>query len=110
MLESNIEIRFDLIDWIEGAAFVDAGNIWQYNNDPIRPGGQFDVSRFYKEIAFGGGLGLRMDLSFFLIRFDFAIPLKNPALPDGNRWIFGNYDTYKDDYKVQFNLGIGYPF
>lgn len=109
-LESNIEVRFDLIDWIEGAVFADAGNIWQYREDSLRPGGQFKLNKFYQQFALGGGLGIRMDLGFFLIRFDLAIPIRHPGLPLENRWVFGNYRAFRDDYRIQFNLGIGYPF
>ena len=109
-LEGNFEARFPLTPWINGAFFVDAGNVWLINSDSLRPGGDFDKDRFLSEIAFGSGLGIRMDLDFFIIRFDFGIPIKNPSLPQNNRWIFGNYIGNEDFYKLQFNLGIGYPF
>jgi len=109
-LEGNFEARFPLTSWIDGAFFVDAGNVWLINSDSLRPGGDFDKDRFLSEIAFGSGLGIRMDLDFFIIRFDFGIPIKNPSLPLNNRWIFGNFIGNEDFYKLQFNLGIGYPF
>jgi hypothetical protein len=111
MFEMNAEVRFDVIDWIEGALFLDVGNIWLLKADSLRPNGHFDFRRSIpRELALGGGLGVRMDLDFFLIRLDFAIPLHNPALGDNNRWVFGNYRALKDFYKPQFVLGIGYPF
>lgn len=119
-MESNVEFRFPLISWIEGAWFVDAGNIWLLHKDSLRPKAEFDKSRFISEIAIGTGVGLRADLDFFIIRFDFSMPFKNPALPAGDRWIFqgGWRDPVdlkqgairKDFYPLQFNLGIGYPF
>ncbi len=111
-LEGNIEARFPLISWVEGALFVDAGNIWLLNEDSLRTGGLFDKTKFISEIAFGGGLGLRFDLDFFVIRLDIAAPIKNPALPAGSRWIWngGLSDERKPFYRPQFNLGIGYPF
>lgn len=110
--EVNAEIRFDIIDWIEGALFADAGNIWLMNKDSLRTNGHFNWKRSVpKELALGGGLGLRMDLDFFLIRFDFAIPIYNPALGSGNRWVFGqNTDAIELFFKPQVVLGIGYPF
>ncbi len=95
-IEANFEARFPLISWVEGAFFVDAGNIWLLNEDSLRVGGDFDKSRFMSEIALGSGIGLRMDLEFFIIRFDLALPFKNPALPVGHRWIFRNYADNKD--------------
>jgi len=132
-LESNIEVRFPLISWVEGAWFVDAGNIWLINQDSLRTNAHFDKTRFMSEIAIGTGIGLRMDLDFFVIRFDFSMPFRNPSLPVSQRWLFQGglkggssyfesvYDTDKEQYvdvevdrgrffKLQFNLGIGYPF
>ncbi len=116
-IEANFEARFPLISWIEGAFFVDAGNIWLLNDDPLRPGGKFKKDLFLSEIAIGSGLGLRMDFDFFIVRMDLAIPIKNPSVPinDFNRvngrWIFdGNFSDRKEFHQLQFNLGIGYPF
>ena len=111
-LEGNVELRFPLISWIEGALFVDAGNIWLLNKDELRVGGEFDKNEFLSEIAFGAGFGVRLDLDFFVIRLDFAAPIKNPALEKGNRWLWEEkWDAERSPfYRPQFNLGIGYPF
>lgn len=111
-IEGNVEARFPLMSWIEGALFVDAGNIWLLNEDSLRVGGKFDEKTFIGEIAIGGGLGLRFDLDFFVIRLDMAMPIKNPAMPTGKRWIWDSSMTEerKPFYRPQFNLGIGYPF
>ncbi len=119
-LESNMELRFPISSWIEGAWFADAGNIWLINEDSLRTEGEFQWDRFISEVAIGTGLGVRMDLDFLIVRFDFAIPFKNPALRPGNRWIFQGKLGDKTDvdpslnfgdfYPIQFNLGIGYPF
>ncbi len=110
-LEGNLEYRFKMFWVIEGAWFVDAGNIWSINADDRRTGGDFDFKRFYKEIAVGTGLGIRLDFDFFIFRTDFGLKLHDPALPDGSRWIM------KDDRSFMFRkrnwafcLGIGYPF
>ena len=87
-LESTIEYRFNLIGLVEGAFFADAGNIWMIQNDEVRAGGQFDLTTFHKQVAVGGGFGTRLNFGFFIIRLDAAIPLKDPALPAGERWIW----------------------
>ena len=117
-LEGNIEARFPLSDWIEGALFVDLGNVWLLKYDSLRAAGQFKFDTFVDEIAVGGGFGVRFNLDFFIIRADIAIPLKNPSIPVNDpdfplksRWIFqGKYEDRKFFHPVQFNLGIGYPF
>ncbi|MGI4738575.1 MAG: BamA/TamA family outer membrane protein [Janthinobacterium lividum] len=96
-LEGNIEYRQDLFPYVKGAVFLDAGNIWLVNNDPQRPGGQFVASQALKQLAVGTGVGLRIDVQFFVIRFDYAIPLR------------ANYGT-PDDKAGRLNLAIGYPF
>ncbi|MEO9211394.1 MAG: BamA/TamA family outer membrane protein, partial [Ginsengibacter sp.] len=92
--------------------FVDAGNIWLYNNDPNRPGAQFSKD-FLKEFAVGTGIGLRLNLTILLLRFDLAMPLRKPWLSPGDRWVFNQIDFGSKDWRAQnliFNLAIGYPF
>ncbi len=113
-LELNLEYRFDIISFFEGALFCDFGNIWTRKYDPFRPGSRFEFSDFYKEIAVGPGAGLRMDFTVLVIRFDVAYPLYDPAL-DGE---MGSYyiDYYNEagftipQKNLTFNLAIGYPF
>ncbi|MCD4833736.1 MAG: outer membrane protein assembly factor [Bacteroidales bacterium] len=107
-LEANIEYRFKLFWVLEGALFIDAGNVWNLNSDKLE-GGMFRMNEFYKEFAIGSGVGTRFDFSFLLFRLDFGVKLRDPALPDGERWILGNRNlTWQDDVIV--NIGIGYPF
>ncbi|MCB0792270.1 MAG: BamA/TamA family outer membrane protein [Flavobacteriales bacterium] len=110
-LEANAEYRFTLISFFEGALFVDAGNIWFRNEDPQRPGSGFS-SDFLSEMAIGTGIGARLNFDFFLIRFDLGLQMKDPGLPKGERWIVqpkaGGDAPFGQ--KVNFNLGIGYPF
>ena len=96
-LEGNLEYRQDLFPYVKGALFVDAGNIWLVNNDPSRPGGQFHANTFLQQLAVGAGAGLRIDVQFFVIRFDYAFPLR------------ANYGT-PDSKSGRLNLAIGYPF
>lgn len=105
-INSNVEYRFDIYRKLKGAAFVDAGNVWFLRTVLERPGGEFRFNRFADEIAIGSGLGLRMDFSFFIIRMDGAVQLKDPSMPKGDRWVF-RADKWDD---VTFNFGIGYPF
>lgn len=117
-LEGNIESRFPISEWIEGALFLDMGNVWLLRYDSLRAAGQFKWDSFLDQIAFGGGFGLRINLDFFIIRADIAIPIKNPAIPynDSNNnlssaWIFDDkFKNRKQYHPLQFNLGIGYPF
>lgn len=96
-LEGNVEYRQDLVPYLKGALFVDAGNIWLVNDDPARPGGQFRPSAFLQQLAIGAGAGLRVDIQFFVIRFDYAFPLSAP---------YGRPASTAG----RFNLAIGYPF
>lgn len=106
-LEANIEYRFKLFWILEGALFVDAGNIWAIKED-MREGALFKFDDFYNEIAVGTGFGTRFDFSFFIFRLDIGLKLCNPAVEIGERWIPGNRSFNRDD--LTFNIGIGYPF
>ena len=107
-LEGNIEYRFDIFSFLKGAVFMDAGNVWLLNKDDDRPGGEFKSNSFLKQIAVGTGAGLRVDISFLVIRFDFGMPLRKP---DG--WVIKDIDFSNKDWRrknIIFNLAIGYPF
>jgi outer membrane protein assembly factor BamA len=106
LLEGNIEYRFNLIGNFNGALFADAGNIWRLKPDESKPGAEFYVDRFLDQIAIGGGIGIRWDLNFFVLRFDLAAPLKDPRYAPDDRWTF-NKRPLKD---LVLNFGIGYPF
>ncbi|HXB45775.1 MAG TPA: BamA/TamA family outer membrane protein, partial [Puia sp.] len=111
-LEMNTELRAKLFAFVNGAIFVDAGNVWLYNADTLRPGGQFS-GQFLQQLAVGTGVGLRFDVSILVIRLDVGFPLRKPFLPQGQRWVidqiaFGSGDWRRNN--LVFNLGIGYPF
>jgi len=97
-LEANVEYRFPLFSYFKGAVFADAGNVWLSKENEAIPGGQFS-SNFTNELGIGAGVGLRVDVQGFVIRFDLASPLKRPA----KKFEF-EYD------KPVFNFAIGYPF
>ena len=107
-LEANFEYRFDLFWILQGAFFVDAGNIWAVNQNDKREGALFKFNKFYKDIAIGTGLGLRFDFSFFLLRFDLGVKARDPIEPLNNGWILGHRKIKYDDWT--FNIAIGYPF
>ncbi|MCG9972406.1 BamA/TamA family outer membrane protein [Christiangramia crocea] len=108
-LEANAEYRFPIITYLNGAFFVDAGNVWtsKVNPDLQTPGEPQNVGKFsgnfINELGIGTGVGLRIDIQNFVIRFDLAAPLHDPSLPAGQRWDF-------DITNPVFNFAIGYPF
>jgi len=106
-LETNMEFRFDMSKMLKGALFVDVGNIWLVNDDPNRPGARFHLNTFYDELAVGTGFGLRFDFTFFVLRTDFGMPLRNPYKTDNKNWLFGSDKIFTDGL---FHLAIGYPF
>jgi outer membrane protein insertion porin family len=111
-LEINTEIRHKLFSIVQGAAFVDAGNIWLYNDDPTKPGAKFSKN-WFKELAVGAGVGLRFDVSILVLRLDLAMPLRVPYLPDGERWVLNKVSFGNSEWRKQnliFNIAIGYPF
>lgn len=105
-LELNAEIRFDIYKWIKGAVFADAGNVWLMRKD-TRLNGEFNFKRFWSEFAVDAGAGIRLDFSFFQLRFDYGFPLRDPRRVAGERWQFKNGQAFKTG---QFQLAIGYPF
>jgi outer membrane protein assembly factor BamA len=107
-IEFNIEYRFDLFWKIEGALFLDAGNIWSLSAEDDRQGALFDPKRFYREFAVGTGFGFRFDFNFFVFRFDLGIPLVDPSYPEGSRWVPAQTDLKWND--LGYNFAIGYPF
>jgi outer membrane protein insertion porin family len=111
-LELNTELRFKVIKPVYGAVFVDAGNIWLYNENKYKPGAKFS-KQFLNELAVGTGLGVRVDVTILVLRLDVAFPIRKPWFPETDRWVikdidFGSSAWRKDN--IIFNLAIGYPF
>ena len=102
-LEANIEYRFPLFSFFKGAVFADAGNIWNSKANPTYGGKDKFTSNFINELGMGAGIGLRVDVQGFVLRFDFAAPFHDPSLEEGQRFNFNVGETV-------FNFGIGYPF
>ncbi|MFO7722766.1 MAG: BamA/TamA family outer membrane protein [Bacteroidales bacterium] len=112
-LESNAEYRFTIYRMVKGAVFMDAGNVWLHKSNAAAPGSPFLFSGFMNELAVGAGLGIRLDVSFFILRFDLAFPLRKPWLEEDARWVvdeisFGNPSWRKENLRL--NVAIGYPF
>lgn len=109
-LEGNIEYRFKLFWVFEGALFADAGNVWLLpSNSSEKPKNAiFRFNQFYKQIAVGSGLGLRLNFNYFLIRVDLGLKVRNPAHKEGERWIFNYNGVTHEDLALSFS--IGYPF
>ena len=113
ILESMFEYRRKLFSYFDMAVFLDAGNSWMIGRDDARPGADFRYDRFYKEIAVGTGVGLRMDFDFLVIRLDLATKALDPARQEGERWILDNIRFNRplgEKGQTVFNFGIGYPF
>ncbi|MFC3414116.1 Outer membrane protein assembly factor BamA [Algoriphagus hitonicola] len=113
IFETMLEYRRKIYGYFDMALFIDVGNSWDIGADPSRPGGDFRFDRFYKELAVGSGIGLRMDFEFLIIRLDLATKAIDPAQPEGERWILDNV-SFKNPFGVRgqtvLNFGIGYPF
>lgn len=107
-LEANVEYRFPIYSFFKGAVFADAGNVWNSVGNPAfldANGNQTDkfTSNFINELGMGAGVGLRIDVQGFVIRFDLAAPFHDPALPEDKRFDF------RVDEPV-LNFAIGYSF
>ncbi|MGD0583512.1 MAG: BamA/TamA family outer membrane protein [Bacteroidales bacterium] len=107
-IESNLEYRFKLFSILEGATFVDAGNIWAIKDDPDRPGAQFKFNKFLNQVAIGTGFGLRFDLKFVILRADVGVKFRDPKYADASKWIFNR--EFKTGNDVALVIAIGYPF
>lgn len=105
-LEANAEYRFKMLGPLEGAIFFDMGNIWSVKDN--REGTEFNLNRFYKEIALGSGIGARYDFSYVILRLDLAFKIHDPSLAVGSRWIAPV--DYFERGNINFVFGIGYPF
>ncbi|MEM7108375.1 MAG: BamA/TamA family outer membrane protein [Bacteroidota bacterium] len=107
-IEANLEYRAPIAGVLEGALFVDAGNVWLWDARPDeKSGGSLGID-FLSEAAIGTGMGLRFNFSFFILRFDLAFPLKTPL-----KWVFSDINPLNRDWRednLLLNIAIGYPF
>ena len=105
-LDASIEYRTRLFWKFRGALFVDAGNIWTIREYQDQPGGKFKFDQFYKQIAVAYGVGLRLDLDFFVLRFDGGMKAINPE-KGKDRYPILRPDFGRD---FAFHFAVGYPF
>ncbi|GAB4231549.1 MAG: BamA/TamA family outer membrane protein [Ekhidna sp.] len=112
LIETSLELRRDLVGFLEGAIFLDAGNVWLQDNRSSNAEldkGVFAFDRFMTEMAVATGMGFRFDLQFLIFRVDLGMKLFDPAQPKGERFvgdqIFKNFGP-----NTELNIGIGYPF
>ena len=105
-LEFNAEYRFPIYNIVNGAIFVDAGNVWTYHPNESMPNSEFKFDTFYEQLAVDAGIGIRLDVSFLILRFDIAYAMRNPYMnyETGSHWRFGQGNNFR------LQAGIGYPF
>ena len=106
-LDLNLEYRAFLLWKLNGAFFIDAGNIWTIRDSTDQPGGAFRFDEFYKQIAVSYGIGLRMNLDIFIIRFDGGMKAINPAYSDKRKYPIIDPDFGRD---FAFHFAVGLPF
>lgn len=107
-LDLSVEYRAALFWKFEGAAFVDAGNVWNTRHHEALPNGQFRFDSFHKQIAVAYGLGLRLNLNYFILRFDGGMKAINPAVASGKE----HYPIFSPKLSRDFALhfAVGLPF
>jgi len=133
LLEGSIEVRHKLFGFVNGAVFLDAGNVWSFKQAAApTPGAnvatwtgdtKFYIKDFYKQLGIGTGFGLRFDFSFLVLRLDVGMKVYDPGQPEGSRFVLdkvkffnpyakGNSESGYFNFKepVIYNVGIGYPF
>lgn len=104
--EANAELRFPLVGSLNGALFLDAGNVWLLKSDEARPQGKFCGKSILEDIALGTGFGFRYDLEFIVVRLDLGIGIHAPY--DTGKKGYYNIRKFKDGLGIHF--AIGYPF
>ena len=113
IIESSIEYRFPIVQFlgkINGAFFIDAGNIWNVDHGQPNTVGYFKFNTFLNEIAVGTGFGVRWDFDYFLLRLDLASKAINPAYTSKEKWVLPKTSFSGGENPIEFNIGIGYPF
>ena len=122
LLEASIELRRNLFGFVDGAVFLDVGNVWTFQpwqkrvNDEVVENGnsEFLWNQFYKELGIGTGFGVRFDFTFLILRFDVGIKVYDPARDPGDRWVLSRMKFFQpfgtNREPVIYNIGIGFPF
>lgn len=105
-LDINLEARCKLFWVVEGALFIDGGNVWTIRNYESQPNGEFHFNTFYRELAWAYGAGIRLDFTYFLLRFDLGLKAYNPAIGQ-EPWPLTHPDWRRD---ATLHFSVGYPF
>lgn len=108
VIETNFELRRKLYGFIEGAYFIDAGNVWLLSKDKNRPGGEFKFFKSIPEIAVGTGVGIRLNFTFIIVRLDVAFKAWDPVHPISDRFVLFKFED-KNNRPI-YNFSLGYPF
>ncbi len=124
--EFSIEYRFKFIPFfaMDGAVFLDGGNVWTLREDPDRLGSQLRWRSYFKpdnpdpiggnfisQMALGTGFGLRVDFTYVILRFDVGLKMRSPyKLSSGSNWYFDQWQVDNHKELLNYNLGLGYPF
>lgn len=103
-LTTNIEYRLPFTKMFEGAAFVDAGNIWSLKDNGF--GDAFKFNKFISQMGVGTGVGVRVNVAYITLRLDAAYKVYDPNKPVGDRWVISNWQPLKP----VLNFAFGYPF
>lgn len=106
-LDLNVEYRTHLFWKFDGAAFIDAGNIWTIRDYKEQPGGQFRIDEFWRQIAVSYGLGIRLNLGYFILRFDGGMKAIHPSYKDHRKFPI-IHPNFKRDFT--FHFAVGMPF
>jgi outer membrane protein assembly factor BamA len=104
-IELNAECRFGISGIIKGALFTDIGNVWLLRKDNNFYNSDFHLSRFYKELYWDVGFGIRFDIDIILVRLDLGVPLYNPG-EENDKWCIKKTKFSS----IVWNFGLGYPF
>ena len=103
-LTTNIEYRMPFTKMFEGAAFVDAGNIWSLKDNGFAD--EFKFNKFLSQMGVGTGIGLRINVAYITLRLDAAYKVYDPNQPEGDRWVIKNWKPLQP----VVNFAFGYPF
>ena len=105
-LEANIEYRFNMFWKVDGAVFMDAGNVWTLKSNETDDESVFNISSLGQSIAANWGAGVRLDLGFLLLRVDMGMKIHDPTRSE--RWVGPKKWFRNDGFALHF--GVGYPF
>jgi outer membrane protein insertion porin family len=128
-IEANLEYRYPLIDnffgsKLNGAVFLDAGNVWNIAPRNEQPETYFKFKNLANQLGIGTGMGFRYDLQYFVLRFDIGLKLRDPQFDPSEQWVISKFisggKAFRHDYDlknspdsyhfIQYNFGIGLPF